>query len=196
MLKKTSRSKSSIEEVVDFYNKYWAYENDRVYIVNLLKQLAKVFITKVNNQSDTLKFTENDLNDISNANMIQFNEHMIVKVSHDSLLFLDKYANIISYQGSDDLKEHIGKNIFQVLPVHNLDNDSKCNVEFMILQNILVSKIYKATRDIIKINIGPNGYNLFTDTNKEILEYEDNLNEKNNSLKQISDAFTRVRSNR
>jgi len=214
VIKNNTENLTKIEEMINFYDKYLALDNDTPYLLNLVKYLAERFIIKIpenkikgilldeNFDITKLRYDKEDHKQLSYFDKLCINFISWAKIYIEETLIIniDRFGTI-GYIESDipEIKIFEGKNILEYLNEFkklNIYDTAKEDVANIIMQNILVSKIYNAIKEVILRIKGQEYAEIFSIVNEGIINYENKLKNKKNEIKYINTEYQRVRSNR
>lgn len=196
---------SSIEELLNFYNRYLALDNDDHDIKHIVVVLSKSFISKIKDdltikgiKDKELIFKAEDFATLSRFELscIKFYYKPIIKIDNDFAIVIDAYGKITSFitSGKEDVNnERIGMSIMDYINENNVSKRVRKDLKNVITQNILVSKIYQAINETLQ-SYDYLTASLFQVTNAGMLNYEENLNNSFDVKKCLATSFGRTRS--
>lgn len=187
--------KSFIEELKLFYNKYLNIGLGDQYLEGLIKRYTLMLDAKKdlsNSTSLTMEeftFSEDDYKNFSKIDQefLNFIPFSCISLNDKIDIVIDAYGNInrFIYKKNLDLPEkqelnnHLHQSIFNFLEeqANNYEYlDVYEEAENIILQNLLVSKIFKAIYEAIVSENNLIEASIFILANPKIFSYEDNLN--------------------
>lgn len=178
---KQEKNKNSIEDLLLFYNKYLNVEIGEGFLLELVKKCATTHqLQEISAKDTSIIFNQLELE------FLAFHHFKSIELAKDYTIIIDSMGHITNFlfkpgfdlAEKEELKKYINNSIFNFLesiPVSDEQIASKEEVQNMILQNIFVSKISKATYEQIKIRDGLLASTRFMNKNSEIINYEDQL---------------------
>lgn len=172
MLEIKAKEKSKLEEVIEFYNRYLALENDDEYIRNIIDCLTRIFISKIKESEDDLEIKTEDLQNFKgfNKSCLNFFNRASIKFQDDTEALINSYGIIIKYDQEPDI---IGEYILDYLK--NSEDKAFRDARNVLIQNLFASKLYQAVHENILLIYGANLAIAFKFFNNRICEYEANL---------------------
>ena len=174
------KNMSCEEELLLFYNKYLNVGIGEGFLLELARKYAQNWqIQKSESEENNPSVLFNQLE----LDFLAFNKFKSVRLAEDYTILIDSLGNIINFLFNEnidlvektELERYIHKNIFKLLESLPLDERSiqvKEEVQNMILQNILASKIRKLVFEIIKASKGYLAATHFKNKNANLMNYE------------------------
>lgn len=178
---KQEKNKNSIEDLLLFYNKYLNVGIGEGFLLELVKKCATTHqLQEISAKDTSIIFNQLELE------FLAFHHFKSIELAKDYTIIIDSMGHITNFlfkpgfdlAEKEELKKYINNSVFNFLesiPVSDEQIASKEEVQNMILQNIFVSKISKATYEQIKIRDGLLASTRFMNKNSEIINYEDQL---------------------
>ena len=205
------------EELILFYNKYLntgLWEGYSPILVNMCVKLwNEKESRKVKNLREEdlqrLSFNSKDFASLSNLDrdFLSFYPVINLNITKDYSILMDSLGNIKKFQFKSyvdlaeekELKENVGRSIFEFL--NKFENSSDIQsfqeiAENAILQNILVSKIYKAIYEKLEKEKGIVKASLFALANASIISCDEKLQKMFNYEELFQSKLTYTRSRR
>lgn len=209
MIKSSKPSVSKKEEFVAFYNRYLALGNDESLLYMLINHLSNMFISKVEKNGPEaylydldkdlmeLRYTKEDMQSLCNfaKSCLKFYPAATIKLQNGNVAYIDKFGTIVTFENNQINSEYIGKNIFELV-AETQDYKARKDAMNVILQNILVCKLYLAISEDISKKSTDGAVDIFNLINESILTYEKKLVEHKKSIDTIHHNYVRVRSER
>ena len=180
------KNMSCEEELLLFYNKYLNVGIGEGFLLELARKYAQNWqIQKSESEENNPSVLFNQLE----LDFLAFNKFKSVRLAEDYTILIDSLGNIINFLFNEnidlvektELERYIHKNIFKLLESLPLDERSiqvKEEVQNMILQNILASKIRKLVFEIIKASKGYLAATHFKNKNANLMNYEEMLKDE------------------
>lgn len=188
------------EELVLFYNKYLNIGLEENYLVELVNRYLKIWKQKKINKDNlsnidikSFTFSDEDYNKFSKLDQefLNFYHLSCIKINEDFDIVIDAFGNICRFIFKTELDiaekqalcQYLNQNIFTFLASlpNNLENQEIfVEVENIILQNILASKIFKAIYERIALESDLIQASVFALANSKIFNYDNELKEKLN----------------
>ena len=203
-------NKSYEEELIVFYNKYLNLGLGEGYLIGLTKKCAELWQKKgfkKENQNPFVSKYEISYEDYASLTKLDqefmnFYNFSAITINDDYDSIIDSFGTIIRFDfkkeldktEEQELSQYVNQNILDFLKLlPEIPTGTLNQVKDMILQNILVSKIYKAIyeeigkTDLIQAS-------LFALANAKIFSYDDELKGKLNYEKELKLDYPRLRS--
>ena len=180
------KNMSCEEELLLFYNKYLNVGIGEGFLLELARKYAQNWqIQKSESEENNPSVLFNQLE----LDFLEFNKFKSVRLAEDYTILIDSLGNIINFLFNEnidlvektELERYLHKNIFKLLESLPLDERSiqvKEEVQNMILQNILASKIRKLVFEIIKASKGYLAATHFKNKNANLMNYEEMLKDE------------------
>ena len=180
------KNMSCEEELLLFYNKYLNVGIGEGFLLELARKYAQNWqIQKSESEENNPSVLFNQLE----LDFLAFNKFKSVRLAEDYTILIDSLGNIINFLFNEnidlvektELERYLHKNIFKLLESLPLDERSiqvKEEVQNMILQNILASKIRKLVFEIIKASKGYLAATHFKNKNANLMNYEEMLKDE------------------
>lgn len=207
-----TKSVGKVEEVLTFYNRYLSLGNDEYLLLNLIDRMADNFIAKIPDEElakmlydPSFDITKLIFNSEDKASLCQF-ENSCLSFHHDAyfqlnddLSFFIDANGIITYMETNipEMKCYEKTHVFDFLDAFSYMSfykKARRDASNIIIQNVLVSKIFWAIHEAIKTKKGINFAIAFSRVYYEILIYQENLAKVLGENSKISEAFPRSRS--
>lgn len=169
MLLKTTRSVSSIEDLLLFYNKYFALENEDDYLICLVNNMAFSFGTSDISTFDEMPNYKEKLSNILYEDWLIFYAYNSININGIEI-FIDGMGNIIQ-TSNEAYNKYKGQNIVDIFGLYP-------EIENMFLHNLLVSKIYKAVQTKLFYQYGSGKSLLFKSIFARYITYDYQFNQK------------------
>lgn len=171
------------EELLLFYNKYLNVGIGEGFLLELARKYAQSWQDqKPESEKNNPSILFNQLE----LDFLEFNEFKVISFTDDYTIIIDSIGNIINFLFKAnfdpvqkvELEKYLNKSIFKLL--ESLPSDEKTmqikeDVQNMILQNILASKIRKLIFEIIKASNGYLAATHFKNKNAKLMNYEEML---------------------
>lgn len=196
MIEKRQKMIGKLEEAIEFYNRVLALDNDEVYIINLVKKLSQIFISKINMGCCELCFLNEDLEGLSDfeRSCMKFFQYAKINLCDGGFIMIDECGTIISFGDDHTLEKetYCGKNIFDYL---NRFSDEKAISDAInvINQNIFSSKLYLAVSERLSMIISKDVSGEFLVINRTICTYADKMG-KNDAFRSTQMRRSRTQS--
>jgi len=196
---------SSIEELLNFYNRYLGIENDEQDIKHIIVVLANSFISKISEKTTIgevktgeLRFKSEDFARLTRfeVNCLKFYRTSSIKIDDNLTISIDAFGKITGFISASSKDLNLGltnSTILDYFEKYGVSREAKRDLKNVIVQNILVSKIYKAILEDLQ-NKDYLTANLFYVTNAGVLNYEETLNNNFDVKKCLAASFGRTRS--
>lgn len=180
------KNMSCEEELLLFYNKYLNVGIGEGFLLELARKYAQNWqIQKSESEENNPSVLFNQLE----LDFLAFNKFKSVRLTEDYTILIDSLGNIINFLFNEnidlvektELERYLHKNIFKLLESLPSDERSiqvKEEVQNMILQNILASKIRKLVFEIIKASKGYLAATHFKNKNANLMNYEEMLKDE------------------
>lgn len=180
------KNMSCEEELLLFYNKYLNVGIGEGFLLELARKYAQNWqIQKSESEENNPSVLFNQLE----LDFLAFNKFKSVRLAEDYTILIDSLGNIINFLFNEnidlvektELERYLHKSIFKLLESLPSDERSiqvKEEVQNMILQNILASKIRKLVFEIIKASKGYLAATHFKNKNASLMNYEEMLKDE------------------
>ena len=205
------------EELILFYNKYLNTGLWEGYLPILVNKCINLWNEKESRKVKNLReedlqrlsFNSKDFASLSNLDrdFLSFYPVINLNITKDYSILMDSLGNIKKFQFKSyvdlaeekELKENVGRSIFEFL--NKFENSSDIQsvqeiAENAILQNILVSKIYKAIYEKLEKEKGIVKASLFALANASIISCDEKLQKMFNYEELFQSKLTYTRSRR
>ena len=205
------------EELILFYNKYLNTGLWEGYLPILVNKCINLWNEKESRKVKNLReedlqrlsFNSKDFASLSNLDrdFLSFYPVINLNITKDYSILMDSLGNIKKFQFKSyvdlaeekELKENVGRSIFEFL--NKFENSSDIQsvqeiAENAILQNILVSKIYKAIYEKLEKEKGIVKASLFALANASIISCDEKLQKMFNYEELFQSKLTYTRSHR
>jgi len=211
MIKNLNKSVSSIEELLLFYNKYLALDNDEVFLLNLVTNMTNTFNAKIPTEKEQkvyeIPLEEPKYNEMDFANMSMFARKCVnfwdtatITISNLCEVKINSIGNILEINSiNPEMQNFNNSDIFSFLEHFSYlegADKAKKDLNNVIIQNVLASKIYKTVSEQVRITKGIYASNAFRLINYGIINYENTIASRLENKEQINHGFSRVRSQR
>jgi len=211
MIKNLNKSVSSIEELLLFYNKYLALDNDEVFLLNLVTNMTNIFNAKIPAEKkervyeiplEELKYNEMDFANMSMfaRKCVNFWDTATIIISNLCEIKINSFGNILEINSIvPEMLSFKNSDIFSFLEhfsyIEGVEKAKK-DLYNVVMQNVLASKVYKAVSEQIRTTKGIYAANAFRLINYGIINYENTIASRIENKEQINHGFSRVRSQR